>query len=209
MLVDGGGIPLAAEATAANVTDVTRLEPLVEAIPALSGGRRGRPRRRPRELYADRAYQCRRRAARLRRRGIRPRIAKRGDAPRRRPRQEALGGGAHDLLAAQLRAPARAPRPPRRNPRCMAQPRMRNDMPGKVEGIMLGPLREKRNCSDFLVTHHRVGGESNFSLGNVRSSSYTVPPGITGMSIGFMRAPGRSTSASSGVHPLPGADAGQ
>ena len=80
LVVDAGGIPLACVATAANVSDVTMLETMVEAIPALSGGRRGRPRRRPGELYADRAYHCRRRAAWLRSKGIRPQIAQRGEA---------------------------------------------------------------------------------------------------------------------------------
>ena len=80
LVVDAGGIPLACVATAANVSDVTMLETMVEAIPALSGGRRGRPRRRPRELYADRAFDCRRRARWLRSKGIRPKIAQRGEA---------------------------------------------------------------------------------------------------------------------------------
>ena len=80
LIVDAGGIPLACVATAANVSDVTMLETMVEAIPALSGGRRGRPRRHPGELYADRACHRRRRAAWLLSKGIRPRIARRGEA---------------------------------------------------------------------------------------------------------------------------------
>ena len=44
------------------------------------GGRRGRPRRRPRELFADRGYDHDIYRRRLRARGITPRIARRGVA---------------------------------------------------------------------------------------------------------------------------------
>jgi transposase len=50
--------------------------PLVDAVPALRG-RPGRPRRRPEALVADRAYDHDRYRAELRRRGIRPQIARR------------------------------------------------------------------------------------------------------------------------------------
>jgi len=48
--------------------------PLVDAIPPVRG-RRGRPRRRPRKLYGDRAYQSREGRRELRRRGIQVKIA--------------------------------------------------------------------------------------------------------------------------------------
>jgi len=48
--------------------------PLVDAIPPVRG-RRGRPRRRPKRLYGDRAYHSRERRAELRRRHIQARIA--------------------------------------------------------------------------------------------------------------------------------------
>jgi transposase len=56
------------------------LEPMVDAVPAVIGprGRPGRPRRRPAKLHLDKGYDyptCRRV---LRRRGIVPRIARRG-----------------------------------------------------------------------------------------------------------------------------------
>ena len=50
--------------------------PLVDAIPPVRG-RRGRPRRRPRELYGDRAYHSREGRRELRRRGIQAKIARR------------------------------------------------------------------------------------------------------------------------------------
>jgi transposase len=76
VITDGGGIPLAATLTGANAADVTQLEALVDAIPPVRG-KPGRPRRRPRALFADRAYDSDPHRQRLRRRGIRPRIARR------------------------------------------------------------------------------------------------------------------------------------
>ena len=79
LIVDGRGTPLAATVTAANGPDVKQLEPLVDAVPPVRG-KRGRPRRRPKRLYADRAYDSEPHRRRLRRRGIRPLIARRGTA---------------------------------------------------------------------------------------------------------------------------------
>ena len=50
----GRGIPLAVRLTAANRNDVSEMIDLLDAIPAVRG-RCGRPRRRPRRLYGDRA----------------------------------------------------------------------------------------------------------------------------------------------------------
>jgi transposase len=75
-IVDGRGTPLAAKLTTANAHDVTQLEPLIDAIPPVRG-KRGHPRRRPRSVFADRAYDSAPHRHRLRRRGIRPRIARR------------------------------------------------------------------------------------------------------------------------------------
>jgi IS5 family transposase len=64
--------------SAANVNDHLVLEEALDAIPSVSGFRPGRPRHRPVKLHADKAYdfeQCRRE---LKRRGIVPRIARRG-----------------------------------------------------------------------------------------------------------------------------------
>ncbi len=61
LIVDAGGIPL------------------VDAVPPIRG-RRGRPRRRPRELFADRGYDYDVYRRQLRVRSITPRIARRGVA---------------------------------------------------------------------------------------------------------------------------------
>jgi transposase len=76
VVTDANGIPLKLTLTGANRHDVTQLLPLVDQIPAVAG-KRGRPRRRPRELYADRAYDSKSHRAGLRRRGIKPYLAKR------------------------------------------------------------------------------------------------------------------------------------
>jgi transposase len=80
LLIDAGGLPLAVGLSAANTHDSQLLEQLVDAVPAVIGprGRPGRPRRRPAKLHGDKGYDypsCRRL---LRRRGITPRIARRG-----------------------------------------------------------------------------------------------------------------------------------
>ena len=72
-------MPLAARTTGANRHDVTQLKDLVEDIPPVRG-RRGRPRRRPAVLYGDRAYDSQPHRNWLRARGIKARLARRGDA---------------------------------------------------------------------------------------------------------------------------------
>jgi transposase len=72
--------------TAANVNEGTVLERLIDAIPPLKPprGRPGRPRRRPDTLHADLGYASRANRALLRRRGISPRIARKGVESRAR-----------------------------------------------------------------------------------------------------------------------------
>ena len=77
VITDANGTPLAAILTGANRHDVTQLLPLVDAVPPVRG-KRGRPRRRPERLYADRAYDSRCSRESLRSRHITPVIAKRG-----------------------------------------------------------------------------------------------------------------------------------
>lgn len=78
VLTDGQGIPLAADISGANRHDVTKLIPLVDQVPPVRG-KVGRPRRRPEELYGDRAYDSEPHRRQLRRRGIAPRLARRGE----------------------------------------------------------------------------------------------------------------------------------
>jgi len=57
--------------------DVTQLMPLIAAIPPVRG-RRGRPRKRPGQVYADRGYDHDKYRRQVRQKGITPVIARRG-----------------------------------------------------------------------------------------------------------------------------------
>jgi hypothetical protein len=60
--------------TGGNRNDITQMIPLLAAIPPVRG-KRGRPRRRPKRLYGDRAYHSREGRSELRRRHIQPTLA--------------------------------------------------------------------------------------------------------------------------------------
>ncbi|WP_434447538.1 transposase [Lentzea sp. E54] len=96
VITEGGGIALAASLTAGNINDVTQLLPLVEAIPPVRG-RRGRPRRRPDALYADRAYDSAKHRDELQGMGIEPQIVQRGE-DHGSGRHNQVGRGAHDRV---------------------------------------------------------------------------------------------------------------
>ncbi len=55
LIVDRFGTPLAVPLTGGNRHDVTQFLPLLDAVPPIPG-LPGRPRHRPRRLYADRGY---------------------------------------------------------------------------------------------------------------------------------------------------------
>ena len=77
LIVDGYGTPLAIEHTGANVHDSNMAIPLVDAIEPIKRPR-GRPRKRPERVFADRAYDAEEKIRQaLRDRGIEPMIAKR------------------------------------------------------------------------------------------------------------------------------------
>ncbi|MFD8222191.1 IS5 family transposase [Streptomyces sp. NPDC059697] len=77
LITEAHGIPLAASLTGGNRNDVTQLIPLIQAVPPVRG-RRGRPRRRPKKLYADRGYDHDKYRKQVRAVGITPVIARRG-----------------------------------------------------------------------------------------------------------------------------------
>ena len=77
LIVDGQGTPLAIEHTGANVHDSEMAIALVDGIPPIKQPR-GRPRRRPDEVLADRAYDAEEKIRKpLRQRKTKPLIAKR------------------------------------------------------------------------------------------------------------------------------------
>ena len=76
LVCDGGGLPLTAAITAANVTDTSMLPAVLDDVPPVltpSGQRRCRPG----TLHGDKGYDSQANRAYLRRRGIRARIARR------------------------------------------------------------------------------------------------------------------------------------
>ena len=75
MIAEAHRIPLAASLTGGNRNDVTQLMPLIAAIPPV-GGRRGRPRKRPDALCADRGYDHDKYRRQVRQAGIAPVIAR-------------------------------------------------------------------------------------------------------------------------------------
>ena len=75
--VDRNGLPLATVLSGANVPDGKRLLATVDAIPFMRG-KRGRPRHRPEKVHADKAYDDKKLRRGLRKRGVTPRIARRG-----------------------------------------------------------------------------------------------------------------------------------
>jgi transposase len=77
LLVDGKGTPLAVRITGANRHDSLEALKLVEDIPPIRG-RRGRPRRKPKALYGDRAYGTPRNRAGLKERRIEDHLARPG-----------------------------------------------------------------------------------------------------------------------------------
>jgi transposase len=75
LLVDGKGTPLAVRLTGANRHDSLEALNLVDDIPPIRG-RRGRPRRKPKGLYGDRAYGTPRNQKGLKERRIEDHLAR-------------------------------------------------------------------------------------------------------------------------------------
>jgi len=74
---DGGGLPLTAVITAANVNDTTMFEAVLDDVPPVRTPS-GQRCTRPGTVHADKAYDSVANRTYLRRRRIRPRIARRG-----------------------------------------------------------------------------------------------------------------------------------
>jgi transposase len=78
IVTDAHGTPLAVAVTAANVSDSTTLERMMDEVPALRSGSPGRPRRRFHKFHADKGYDSRANRHAVKARGMVPRIARRG-----------------------------------------------------------------------------------------------------------------------------------
>jgi transposase len=78
VLVDRKGVPLVIRTAGANASDHRQLFPTLMAFPKV-GGRPGRPKEMPDDLYADRGYDSEAARTLLRWLGVEPHIAKRGE----------------------------------------------------------------------------------------------------------------------------------
>lgn len=79
MVVDGNGVPLVIRTAGANTSDHRQILPVVLDYPRI-GGKPGRPKELPDELFADRGYDSEGTRALLRWLGIEPHIARRGES---------------------------------------------------------------------------------------------------------------------------------
>ena len=79
LLTDGGGLPLAARVTGANRHESTQLKALIEVVPPVAG-KPGHPKRKPRAVLGDRAFDSQALREWLWAHGIVPFLAKRGEA---------------------------------------------------------------------------------------------------------------------------------
>jgi transposase len=77
LLTDSSGIPLAISLTGGQRNDVTQLLPLIDGVGPVRG-KVGRPRQRAERLLADRGYDHDKYRRELRKRGVKPVIARRG-----------------------------------------------------------------------------------------------------------------------------------
>lgn len=78
LVSDHNGIPLTVTLSAANVHDSMVFEELLDSIEPIKHSGKGRPRKRPAKLHADKAYDDKKCAQALRKRGIKRRIARKG-----------------------------------------------------------------------------------------------------------------------------------
>ncbi len=76
--MDRQGVPLAAMLTGANTRGLTVFEEVVDAVEPIRRPGRGRPRKRPEKLHADKAYDSKSCRGALSERGIKVRIARKG-----------------------------------------------------------------------------------------------------------------------------------
>ncbi|RME44854.1 MAG: hypothetical protein D6795_17340 [Deltaproteobacteria bacterium] len=84
LLTDRNGLPLTAKVTPANGDERRQVFPLLDGLDLPTGGK-GRRKKRPKTLAADKGYDRQPLRQALRDRGIRPEIPKREWKSRRKP----------------------------------------------------------------------------------------------------------------------------
>ena len=125
--------------------DSRMLAPLLDSVAPVHTGRRGRPRRRPAKLHADKGYDYRRCRDECARRGIKHRIARKGV-------ESTAKLGTHRWIVERtlawlaryrrltIRYGGRTPAPRRRAPRLPA-PRLRPDLLELRLSVVTPPVR--------------------------------------------------------------------
>ena len=83
-IVDARGMPLTVCITGANASERAQVLPRLDSLDVRTG-KSGRPRRRPKQLAADKGYDSKELRAELRRRNIRPELPKRVWKTRKQP----------------------------------------------------------------------------------------------------------------------------
>lgn len=86
LVTDGNGLPIGFELANANYHEVKLAVPTLQSV-RVPRRTRGRPKQRPRELVADKAYDSKRFRRWLRRRGVKPTIPPYERRPRKRARR--------------------------------------------------------------------------------------------------------------------------
>ena len=150
MITDAVGIPLAVILTGGHRNDVTQLLPLLDAIPPIRG-LRGRPRRHPPKVYADRGYDNDKYRQLLRERGISPFIARRGTAHgsglgRLRWVVERTFAWLHAFRRLRTRYERRAD-----TPRSHDQPRLLDHLPTETAHLAL--ICQRKNPARVCTNH--------------------------------------------------------
>jgi hypothetical protein len=155
LICDAGGIPLAVTLTGGNRNDITRLIPLLDAVPPIRG-RRGWPRCKPRELVADRGYDHDIYRRRLRARGITPRIARRGIAHRWVVERGFAWLHAFKPAAHALRTPRR--HPPRPTPAGLRADLLPPPAASILTPLLTPPGQQARRVTELTAPPGRPAG---------------------------------------------------
>ena len=154
VLVDASGIPLALALSAGERPRQQLLEPVLDAVPPIRQCA-GRPRKRPAKLHADKGYDYPRCRRACRKRGIVPRIARRGVESSERLGRHRWVVGAHARLVRPLPPAHRPLRAARRHPRGVPPPRRRPDLPPLRRALVL--LRPRARQAPTARSHRPAG----------------------------------------------------
>lgn len=142
LLVDGNGTPLLAVLTGAQVHDSMIFEELVDGVEPIKGPK-GRPRKRPEKLHADKDYDYQRCRRFLMRRGIGAHF-KTGSIKQPEARSVLVGCGTDAGLAILLPAAVRPLQTESRYPRCLPRTGLRPRVLQSLAKRVMKPFHRAR-----------------------------------------------------------------